>query len=269
MSGSRHAADAALRFSTGGGGICYGLPVSEKQRADLLLVRRGLFDSRRKAQDAIAAGRVAANGAVVRRAAEALPADAALSAASAHPWVSRGGLKLEAGLDAFGFEANTKICLDIGASTGGFTQVLLSRGAAKVYAVDVGCGQLHPTLRADPRVVAMEGTDARALTAESLHLAPDIITCDVSFISLRLVLPGVLPIAAPAAKLVCLIKPQFEAGRSRLVKGIVKDPAAHAAVCHQIECIVDDLGWSVLRVIPSPIDGVDGNREFLLGASRL
>jgi 23S rRNA (cytidine1920-2'-O)/16S rRNA (cytidine1409-2'-O)-methyltransferase len=237
-------------------------------RADRLLVARGLFESRAKAQAAIAAGLVLANGATVRKASEEIDADAAISAAPEHPYVSRGGPKLAAALDHFAFDPSDCVCLDVGASTGGFTDVLLARGARRVYAVDVGRDQLHPSLRQRPQVVSLEATDIRRLPPHALDEAPDLIVIDVSFIPLRLVLSAALAPANHPAQLVALIKPQFEAGRAHLKKGIVHDPQVHAQVCESASAVVASLGWTVLGIIPSPIAGSDGNREFLLGARR-
>jgi len=237
-----------------------------RQRADRLLVARGLFESRAKAQAAIEAGLVSADGAVVRKASEEIAGDAALRAKPAHPFVSRGGVKLAAALEHFGFDPRGRVCLDVGASTGGFTEVLLERGARKVYAVDVGRGQLHGSLRARTEVVALEATDIRTLSPDRFDAPPGLVTIDVSFISLKLVLPAALALAKPPAALVALIKPQFEAGRAALKKGVVRDPAVHAAVCDDIAGFVASLGWRVRGVIPSPIAGGDGNWEFLLGA---
>ena len=234
-------------------------------RADRLLVERGLFESRAKAQAAIAAGLVTADGLAVRKASDEIATDAAIEARAAHPYVSRGGVKLAAALDAFGFDPKNRVCLDVGASTGGFSQVLLERGAARVYAVDVGRAQLHASLRARPEVVSLEETDIRQL--KPLDPAPDLLVIDVSFISLKQVIPA-LKLAAPSAQLVALIKPQFEAGRERVKKGVVRDPTVHAAVCDEIAAFVASLGWRVVGVIPSPITGGDGNIEFLLGATR-
>ena len=239
-----------------------------RQRADRLLVERGLFPSRTKAQAAIAAGLVTANAAPVRKASEEIAVDAALSATPAHPYVSRGGVKLAAALDHFKFDPQGRICLDVGASTGGFTQVLLERGAKRVYAVDVGHGQLHESLRGRPEIVSLEQTDIRTLSAAQLNEPPDLVTVDVSFISLKLALPPALALAKPPAQLIALIKPQFEAGRAQAKKGIVRDPAVHAAVCHDISAFVASLGWRVLGIIPSPIAGGDGNAEFLLGSAK-
>ena len=199
---------------------------------------------------------------------EEFTADAAIEASAAHPYVSRGGVKLSAALDHFGISPQGRVCLDVGASTGGFTQVLLERGARKVYAVDVGSGQLHPTLLTRPEVVSLEQTDIRTLPPAVFDAPPDLVVADVSFISLKLVLPPALALAAKSAQLVALIKPQFEAGRAQLKKGIVRDAAVHAAVCDDIVAFVTALGWRVLGVVPSPIGGGDGNVEFLLGAIR-
>jgi 23S rRNA (cytidine1920-2'-O)/16S rRNA (cytidine1409-2'-O)-methyltransferase len=241
---------------------------AKKDRIDRLLVERGLFESRAKAQAAIAAGLVTADAAPVRKASEEIAVDAALSATPAHPYVSRGGLKLAAALDHFQFDPRGRICLDVGASTGGFTQVLLERGARRVYAVDVGHGQLHESLRRRPEIASMEQTDIRTLSPARLDEPPDMVTADVSFISLKLALPPALALAKTPAQLITLIKPQFEAGRAHIKKGIVRDPAVHVAVCDDISAFVASLGWRVAGIIPSPIEGGDGNAEFLLGAAR-
>jgi 23S rRNA (cytidine1920-2'-O)/16S rRNA (cytidine1409-2'-O)-methyltransferase len=238
------------------------------KRADLALVQRGFFASRAKAQEAIAAGRVKIDGRVLNKAAEPVAPDAAIEAEPLYPWVSRGGVKLAATLDAFGFDPKDAICLDLGASTGGFTQVLLARGAAQVYAVDVGHGQLHEALRDDPRIVSREGVDARRLQASDFPTPPNFITCDLSFISLKLVLPGIFKIVARPAQLVCLIKPQFEVGPAHVVKGLVKDEAQQQRACSEIEDLIRRAGWEIAGIIPSPISGGDGNREFLVGATR-
>jgi 23S rRNA (cytidine1920-2'-O)/16S rRNA (cytidine1409-2'-O)-methyltransferase len=237
-----------------------------RERADRLLVARGIFESRAKAQAAIEAGLVTANDQIVRKASEEIPTDASLRATSAHPYVSRGGVKLAAALDHFDFNPKGRICLDVGASTGGFTQVLLKRGAQLVYAVDVGRAQLHETLRARPEIVSLEATDIRSLSAARFDDRPDFVTIDVSFISLKLVVPPVTKLIKAPALLVALIKPQFEVGASAVKKGIVRDPALHAGVCKNIAEFVTSLGWRVISVIPSPIEGGDGNAEFLLGA---
>ncbi len=235
-------------------------------RADVLLVERGLFESRARAQAAIEAGLVRADGRIVGKPSQPLSADALLDAHAPHPWASRGGLKLEAALDGFHIDPFGKVCLDVGASTGGFTDVLLTRGAGRVFAVDVGRDQLHPRLRGDPRIVSLEGVDARHLTATKLTPAPALIVCDVSFISLRLALPIPLSLAAPRAMLIALIKPQFEAGRGHVGRGVVRDPALHARVCGEISAFLAGLGWRPRGVTPSPIEGGDGNREFFIAA---
>jgi 23S rRNA (cytidine1920-2'-O)/16S rRNA (cytidine1409-2'-O)-methyltransferase len=237
------------------------------KRADVLLVERGLFESRARAQAAIAAGRVTAGGVTVRKPSEALPPGIALAAEPAHPYVSRGGVKLAFALDHFGIAVADRVALDVGASTGGFTDVLLRRGARRVYAVDSGCGQLHPALAAEPRLVLLEQTDARRL--DGLIGEPvSLIVVDVSFISATLVLAPVLRLAAPGADLVLLVKPQFEAGRGKIGKnGIVRDPAVHEAVCAALSAHVGGLGLTLRGVVPSPITGGGGNREFLLAAS--
>ncbi len=240
--------------------------MTHRKRADILLVERGLFESRAKAQAAIAAGLVTAGGVTLRKASDGVAPDAELQAAPAHPWVSRGGVKLEAALDHFGFDPGGRVCLDVGASTGGFAQVLLARGARRVYAVDVGRSQLHASLRADERIVSLEETDIRTLDPASLPAPADFATVVVSFISLTLVLPALDPLLHRPAHLIALIKPQFEAGRANVKKGVVRDAAIHAAVCADIAAFAASRGWEVAGVIPSPIEGGDGNREFLMGA---
>lgn len=237
-----------------------------RQRADLALVKRGFFVSRAKAQEAIALGLVRIDGKILSKASAPIDEETQIEAAAPYPWVSRGGVKLSAALDAFGFDPKDRICLDIGASTGGFTEVLLAHGAARVHAVDVGHGQLHPKLCADPRVISMEATDARSLTEASFSKPPRFMTCDVSFISLQLVLPPLLALAAPDAVLVALIKPQFEVGPALVVKGLVKDEAARLRACADIEALLRNAGWEIHGPIASPIEGADGNREYLIGA---
>ncbi len=241
---------------------------SRQKRADRLLVERGLFESRAKAQAPIAAGLVTADAVPVRKASDEIAPSAALRARPAHPWVSRGGVKLAAALDHFGFDPRGRVCLDVGASTGGFSEVLLHRGATRVYAVDVGRAQLHPSLRQHPGILSFEETDIRDLDPARLPAPPDFAVIDVSFVSLKLVLSPALALVRPPARLVALIKPQFEAGRRHLKKGIVRDPQVHAGVCDGIAMFVSSLGWIVSGIIPSPIAGGDGNREFLLGAVR-
>ena len=242
--------------------------MTSRRRADLLLVERGLFPSRAKGQAAIAAGKVTANAALVRAPSEEIPLDAELHARPEHPWVSRGGVKLAAGLDHFGIDPQGRVCLDVGASTGGFTEVLLSRGARLVYAVDVGRDQLDASLRASSKVVSLEQTDIRTLEPQRLAEAPDLIVIDVSFISLRLVFPAVTKLAAVRAELIALTKPQFEVGPGGTKKGIVRDPALQARSCEEIAAAAGALGWNVIAVAPSPVLGREGNREFLLGARR-
>jgi 23S rRNA (cytidine1920-2'-O)/16S rRNA (cytidine1409-2'-O)-methyltransferase len=235
-------------------------------RADQLLLSRGFFESRARAQAAIEAGLVTANGVQVRKASQILPADAELQSEPAHPYVSRGGVKLAHALEHFRVDPAGKICLDVGASTGGFTDVLLRNGARRVYAVDVGTGQLHPSLRDRAEIVRLENVDARSLTRALIAEAAQLITVDVSFISLKLIFPSLNRVAAPDSELIALIKPQFEAGRSLVRKGVVRDQAVQEAVCREIATAAEEYGWVVGDVIPSPIDGGDGNREFLLGA---
>jgi 23S rRNA (cytidine1920-2'-O)/16S rRNA (cytidine1409-2'-O)-methyltransferase len=242
--------------------------MASRVRIDRLLVERGLFESRARAQAAVAAGRVTADEAVVRRPAHEVSADATLRAEPAHPWVSRGGVKLAAALDHFRFDPSGRVCLDVGASTGGFADVLLARGARRVYAVDVGRGQMHPSLRARPQLASIEATDIRELDPARLPEQPDLVTVDVSFISLKLVLPAALGLARTPAQLLALIKPQFEAGRRHAKKGVVRDPAVHAAVCDDTAAFIASHGWQVAGIAPSPIPGGDGNREFFIAACR-
>ncbi|MEX0590756.1 MAG: TlyA family RNA methyltransferase [Xanthobacteraceae bacterium] len=237
-----------------------------RTRADQLLVARGLFESRTKAQAAIEAGRVTADGMPVKKAAEAISTGAVLVAEPAHPYVSRGGVKLAAALAHFAFDPKGKACLDVGASTGGFTDALLRAGARRVYAVDVGTGQLHASLRGRNEIAILEKTDARKLDRSVIPVPPEMIAIDVSFISLKKILPNVTALAAPGAELVALVKPQFEAGRKLAGKGVVRDSAVHRAVCEELIAFAATLGWAVIGVVNSPILGGDGNREFLLGA---
>ncbi|MGD9539703.1 TlyA family RNA methyltransferase [Methylocystis sp.] len=237
-------------------------------RADTALHARGLFESRAKAREAIEAGLVSVDGRIVKKPSEPIASDANIVARPPYPWVSRGGVKLAHALTHFGVDPKGRFCLDVGASTGGFTDVLLTQGARHVVAVDVGHGQLHERLRADSRVTSLEGQDARTLTIEQLTDAPSLIVIDASFISLTALLPLVLSLAAPRADLVALIKPQFEAGHAAVKKGVVRDEKIHAQVCASIEKEIEALGWQVRGVIPSPIEGGDGNREFLVHAAR-
>jgi 23S rRNA (cytidine1920-2'-O)/16S rRNA (cytidine1409-2'-O)-methyltransferase len=244
-------------------------PDHARRRLDELLVARGLFASRSRARDAIERGTVTVNGAVARKPGQEIRVDAEVAVDDpARRYVSRAALKLVAGLDRFGFDPSGSEALDIGASTGGFTQLLLERGAAHVTAIDVGHGQMHSAIASDPRVTAIEGLNARDLSAADLGgRAPDFIVSDVSFISLKLVLPPALGLAKTGAKAVLLVKPQFEAGRAAIGKGgLLKNPADAERTAEDLRAWLDTLpGWRALGLYPSPIEGGDGNREFLLG----
>jgi len=231
-------------------------------------VALGVFESRARAQAAIAAGRVTADGSIVRKASEEISSTAVIEAEPEHPYVSRGGLKLTAALEHFSLNVAGRICLDVGASTGGFTEVLLARGAQLIYAVDVGRDQLHPRLRAHGRILSLELTDIRKLDAARLPALADFGAVDVSFISLKLILPYLSRLLTSHAAMIALIKPQFEAERRDIKKGIVRDAAVHAAICDDIAAFITKLGWQPGRVMPSPILGGDGNREFFIEASR-
>ncbi len=242
-----------------------------KQRVDQALVDRGLAESRAKAQALVMAGLVFSETRRIDKPGQQVKPDTPLTVkGQPHPWVSRGGLKLESGLGHFGIRPAGLACLDVGASTGGFTDVLLSRGAAKVFAVDVGHGQLAWKLRQDGRVVVLERTNARYLTTREVPEPIDLIVCDASFIGLETLLPAPLALAAPRATLVALIKPQFEVGKGKVGKGgVVRDPALHREVCERVRAWIDGLaGWRALGVTESPIAGPEGNREFLLGAEK-
>jgi 23S rRNA (cytidine1920-2'-O)/16S rRNA (cytidine1409-2'-O)-methyltransferase len=241
-----------------------------KQRADQLLVARGLVESRTRAQALILAGKVFSGERRVGKAGDLLEPDVALEVRGQdHPWVSRGGLKLVHGLAHFGFSPAGRICLDIGASTGGFTDVLLANGAAKVHSVDVGHGQLAWKLRCDDRVVVHEKTNARYLDREKVADPIEALVCDASFIGLATLLPAPLALCVPGAWAIVLIKPQFEAGAASIgSKGVVRDPAVHAAVCERVMQWWSGLpDWTVAGVVESPITGPEGNKEFLLGAT--
>jgi 23S rRNA (cytidine1920-2'-O)/16S rRNA (cytidine1409-2'-O)-methyltransferase len=239
-----------------------------RKRADVLLVERGLFGSRTRAQAAIEAGLVMANGKQVTKASDTVPEDAALQAEPAHPFVSRGGVKLSGALEHYPIEIEDHVCLDVGASTGGFTEVLLANGASMVFAIDVGRDQLHPSLRNHPKVVSMEETDIRSFEGKRLPARPDIVVIDVSFISLKAVLPIALSLAAAPMSLLALIKPQFEASRKHSKRGIIRDAAVHRQICDDIAAFASELGCADIQVFPSPITGSDGNIEFFLGARR-
>jgi 23S rRNA (cytidine1920-2'-O)/16S rRNA (cytidine1409-2'-O)-methyltransferase len=243
--------------------------MADKRRLDALLVERGLAESRARAQALVLAGRVYAGERRLDKPGHALPADTPLSVrGDDQPFVSRGGAKLQHAIDHFRIDPEGRICLDIGASTGGFTDVLLQAGAAKVYAVDVGRGQLAWSLRNDPRVVVLEGVNARYLTAAEIPEPPSLIVCDASFIGLETVLPAALALAAPDAVLVALIKPQFEVGKGRVGKGgVVRDAALHREVCDRIAAwLQQDIGWVVRGITESPLKGPAGNTEFLIVA---
>jgi len=240
-----------------------------RQRADLLLVERGLFDSRAKARAAIEAGRVVAGGEPVRRPADLLDEDVEIVAEAAHPWVGRAALKLAHALEIWPIRVEGRNVLDVGASTGGFTEVCLNGGAARVCAVDVGRGQLHPRIAGDPRVLSLEATDARDLDEDRIGFAPNLVVCDVSFISLTKALPRALALAAPGADLVVLVKPQFEVGPAGVGKGgVVKDEAARARALADAQAFLAAAGWTVNDSAPSPITGGDGNVEFLVWATK-
>ena len=245
--------------------------MAEKIRVDQLLVDRGLAESRARAESLVRAGLVFSGTRRLDKPGTRIAADTQLTLKGKdHPWVSRGGLKLVHALDTFGIDPRGKSCLDIGASTGGFTHVLIERGADKVYAVDVGQAQLAWTLRQDHRVVVLEKTNARQLSRDHVPEPVDLVVCDASFIGLRTVLPAPLALAATAASLVALIKPQFEVGPARVGKGgIVRDAALHQEVCETIRAwLSQDMGWAILGLTESPITGAEGNKEFLIAATR-
>ncbi len=238
------------------------------KRADVLLVERGLFESRARAQAAIEAGLVIANDRQVTKASETIAADAVIEAQPAHPFVSRGGVKLAGALERYPIDVENHVCLDVGASTGGFTEVLLANGASLVFAIDVGRDQLHASLRGHPNIVSMEETDIRDFEGKRLPQRPDIVVIDVSFISLKAVLPVALSLAAAPMHLLALIKPQFEAERKHSKRGIIRNAAVHQAICDDISAFAASLGCTDIEVFPSPITGGDGNIEFFLGARR-
>ncbi|MNU86337.1 16S/23S rRNA (cytidine-2'-O)-methyltransferase TlyA [compost metagenome] len=241
-----------------------------KVRLDQLLVTRGLAESRAKAKAAVEAGGVTVDGAPAKAASQAVNEDAEIGYAAAHRWVGRGALKLERALDLWPVAVEGRVVLDVGASTGGFTEVCLDRGAAKVFAVDVGFGQMHPKVAADPRVTNLERTDARELTPEIIPEAPSLVVCDASFIGLSKVLPAALDLAAPDADLITLVKPQFEGAgpKDSGKKGVVKDPEAHATAVEGVRVWLESVGWTVRETAESPITGGDGNIEFLMWARR-
>jgi len=247
------------------------VPKNQKTRLDVALVERGLVDTRAKAQALIMAGKVFCDTRRLDKPGQQIVDDMALRVRGQdHPWVSRGGLKLAKALEIFGIDAFGLVCLDIGASTGGFTNVLLTHEAKQIYAVDVGHGQLAWKLRSDPRVAVLERQNARYLTEHEIPEPPDLIVCDASFIGLEVVLPASLALTRPGAKLIALIKPQFEVGKDRVGKGgVVRDPALHREVCSRVESWLNALpGWRVLGITESPITGPEGNKEFLIAAVR-
>jgi 23S rRNA (cytidine1920-2'-O)/16S rRNA (cytidine1409-2'-O)-methyltransferase len=237
-------------------------------RIDVLLVERGLFESRTRARAAIDAGLVIADGRQVTKASEIVAPNASLSAEPAHPFVSRGGVKLAGALERYPIEVEGHVCLDVGASTGGFTEVLLANGASLVFAIDVGHGQLHPSLQGHPHIVSMEETDIRSFEGQRLPARPDIVVIDVSFISLKAVLPVALSLAAAPTHLLALIKPQFEAARKHSKRGIIRNAMVHQEICDDIAAFAASLGCTDIQVFPSSISGGDGNIEFFLGARR-
>ena len=236
-------------------------------RLDVLLVSKGLVDSRARAKAAILAGGVSVDGVVAKAASQTVAEDAVLTVVEPHGWVGRGALKLDHALNLWPVPVEGRVVLDIGASTGGFTEVCLTRGAARVFAVDVGSAQMHARVAADPRVVNLEQTDARTLTTALIPQAPQLIVCDASFIGLAKVLPAALALTAPDADLVTLVKPQFEAtGPGGSKKGVVKDPGARQAALASVSVWLETQGWTVLETTESPITGADGNVEYLLWA---
>jgi 23S rRNA (cytidine1920-2'-O)/16S rRNA (cytidine1409-2'-O)-methyltransferase len=239
-----------------------------KFRADQLLVDRGVAESRARAQALILAGLVFSGERKIDKAGQPLAADAPLEVRGRdHPWVSRGGIKLAHGLEHFGWDVSGALALDVGSSTGGFTDVLLQKGAARVYAVDVGTNQLAWKLRQDPRVLVHEQTNARYLTRELIPEPIDIIVCDASFIGLAKVLDAALDLAVPGGRLMALIKPQFEAERGEVGKGgVVRDAGVHERVVGEVRAWLEGRGWSVVGTVASPITGPEGNVEFLVGA---
>lgn len=239
-------------------------------RADKFLVEKGYFDTRSQAQAAIKAGKVKVNGRVLRKASAPLTEHDRIDAKKLHPWVSRGGLKLAHALDVFGVDPSGLICLDVGASTGGFTDVLMARGAVKVFAVDVGHGQLHEKLQNDARVLSMEGQDARRLTSAQLKPLPQLIVCDASFISAPKVLETVMTLAAKGTRLISLVKPQFEVGPAGIGKGgLVKSRTLSDQALSDVSAVISARGWQVQQTSDSPIKGGSGNHEFLLYAVKL
>src|SRR3954452_16895356 len=239
-----------------------------RKSADMLLVERGLFESRARARAAIEAGLVIAHDKQINQPSEGVPADAALQAQRANPYVSRGGVKLAGALEKYPIDIENHVCLDVGASTGGFSEVLLAQGASLVFAIDVGREQLHASLRGHPKIVSMEETDIRDFEGKRLPMRPDVVVIDVSFISLKAVLPVALSLTASPMRLLALIKPQFEAGRKHSKRGIIRNAVVHQQICDEIAGFAASLGCSDIQVFPSSITGGDGNIEFFIGARR-
>jgi 23S rRNA (cytidine1920-2'-O)/16S rRNA (cytidine1409-2'-O)-methyltransferase len=242
--------------------------IAARKRADVLLVERGLFESRARARAAIEAGGVIADGKQVAKPSETIAADAAVSAQPAHPYVSRGGVKLAGALEQYPIDIEGHVCLDVGASTGGFTEVLLANGASLVFAIDVGHSQLHPSLQNHPKIVSMEDTDIRKFEGKRLPARPDIVVIDVSFISLKAVLPVAMSLAAAPMHLLALIKPQFEAERRHSKHGIIRNAMVHQQICDHISAFAVAQGCTDIQIFPSSIKGGDGNIEFFIGARR-
>ncbi|HUD86044.1 MAG TPA: TlyA family RNA methyltransferase [Xanthobacteraceae bacterium] len=241
---------------------------ASRKRVDLLLVERGLFESRARARAAIEAGLVIADDRPVAKPSEVIASDAVLQAQPAHPFVSRGGVKLAGALEQYPIDIEDHVCLDVGASTGGFTEVLLVAGAAMVFSIDVGRDQLHRSLRGHPKIVSMEQTDIRSFEGKRLPVRPDVVVIDVSFISLKAVLPVALSLAAAPMHLLALIKPQFEGQQKHSRHGVIRDATVHQQVCDDIAAFAASLGCSGIEIFPSPIAGGDGNAEFFIGARR-
>src|ERR1700730_238623 len=239
-----------------------------RKRADILLVERGLFESRARARAAIEAALVPSDDRPVAKPSEIIAADAVLQAQPAHPYVSRGGVKLAGALETYPIDIENHVRLDVGAPTGGFTEVLLANGASLVFAIDVGREQLHPSLRGHPKIVSMEETDIRGFEGKRLPMRTDVVVIDVSFISLKAVLPVALSLAAAPMQLLALIKPQFEAPRKRSKHGIIGNAMVHQEICDDIAAFLVSLGCTGIEVFPSSIKGGDGNIEFFIGARR-
>ena len=243
--------------------------MTARKRADQVLVSRNFYDSRAKAQEAIAAGLVTVDGATLKKPSDMINPQGQISAQKPYPWVSRGGVKIDHALTHFTIDPQGQNCLDVGASTGSFSHVLLEKQAAAVLAVDVGHDQLHHSLRTHPRLTVLEGQDIRKLSPADMPFQPTLIVMDVSFISVTLILPHLTALAADTADMIVLIKPQFEVGKAHISKnGLVKDTEVQHAICEQIRATVTTLGWTVSGIIASPITGGDGNQEFLLCATR-